>query len=154
SHRSSVRTFAPNVRRSVADPSSASRAGPWPITTTNAGTPPNYHARRMGELDLRSADRDRADLDRGAPDADGNALPVFPACPDPIGCLDVVAEHLHFTKNVGAVADQVHPFEGGGDLAVLDEVALGEREHEVAIRDVDLPSTELLREDPPLYALE
>src|SRR5439155_26320853 len=91
----------------------------------------------LSRSDLRSADGDRRDLDGGATDADRNVLTVLAAGPDAVRHLDVVAEHGDLAENVGAVADQVHAFQRRGDLAVLHEIALGEREHEVAVRDVD-----------------
>src|SRR4029077_2925703 len=95
----------------------------------------------------RAADRNRVDLDGGAPNAHGHALAVLAAGPDAVAQLDVATEHGHPAKDVGPVAYEVYPLEGCGDLAVLHEVALGKREHEIAIRDVHLSASELLGVD-------
>src|SRR5687767_8339353 len=104
------------------------------MTTTNDGMKPppaiasDFRRRRS---DLRAAHRDRADLDRRAPYADRDALAVLAAGPDPVRRRDVVTEHDDFSEDVGPVADQVHPLQRRGDLAVFDEIALRQREDEV-----------------------
>src|SRR5262249_61316127 len=60
---------------------------------------------------------------------------------------DVGPEHGHLAEHVGAVADQVHVLERRRHLAVLDEVALRQREDEIPVADVDLPAAEALGED-------
>src|ERR1019366_5281076 len=102
----------------------------------------------------RASDRDRGDLHRRASDADGDALAVLAARPDPVAHLDIVAQHRHLAEDLRPVADEVHPLERGRDLPVLDEVALGQREDEVTVGDVDLPAAEPLRVDAALDALE
>src|SRR5689334_19154289 len=105
---------------------------------------------RAGSLGLRASDGDARDLDGGGADADRDRLAILAAGPDAVGELVVAAEHGDAAQDLGAVADQVDPLEGRGQLAVLDEVALGEREDEVAVRDVDLAAAEALGEDAAL----
>src|SRR5262249_21141785 len=93
---------------------------------------------------LRPSDGDAVDLDRGGAHAHGHRLAVLAARPHPVGELEVAPHHRYPREHVGPVADEVHPLERGGDLAVLDEVALGQREHEVPIGDVDLAAGEPL----------
>ena len=69
----------------------------------------------------------------GQPTPTGTLWPSLPQVQMPSERLEVVAEHVDLAQHVGAVADQVHALERRGDLAVLDQVALGEREHEVAV---------------------
>src|SRR5690606_10322971 len=80
------------------------------------------------------------------------ALPVLAARPDAVRHRHIVAEHRDLAQRLGAVADEVDALEWGRDLAVLDEVAFGEREDEVAVGDVHLTAAELFRENPALYA--
>src|SRR5262249_8115865 len=117
-----------------------------PATVASSLAHQQRTSRYEPSADLRAADRDLVDLVGRAADTDGDALAVFAARPDAVGKLEVVAEHRHLPQHVGAVADEVHALERRGDFAVFDEVALGEREDEVAVRDVDLTAAELLGE--------
>src|SRR5438045_371839 len=68
--------------------------------------------------------------------------------------LEVAAQHVATTQHLGTVADQVHTLERRGQLAVLDQVALRQREHEVTVGDVDLAAAEALGVDAALDALD
>src|ERR1700722_11956272 len=152
SQRSRVCTSAPSCRSIAATPSGASSRGRWPTTSTRR--PVFAGASATGSAEVRAAHGDGRDLDRGAAHAHRHALPVLAARPDAVAHLDVVAEHRDLAQDLGAVADEVHALQGRGDLAVLDEVALGQREDEVAVGDVDLTPAELLRIHPAFHAPE
>src|SRR5690606_25790129 len=92
----------------------------------------------------RSTHGQRVELDGWHADADGDALAVLATRPHAVGQLEVVADHAHGRQRLGAVADQVDALEWRPELAVFDQVALGQREHEVAVGDVDLAAGELL----------
>ena len=100
------------------------------------------------------ADGDLGDLHRRRPDADRHRLAILAAGPGPVRELEVAAQHRHLAQHVGAVADQVGPLERRGQLSVLDQVALGQREHEVTVRDVDLAAGESLRVHAALDRLD
>src|SRR6202000_1769837 len=55
---------------------------------------------------------------------------------------------------VWTVADQVGPLEGRGQLPVLNQIAFGQREDEVAVGDVNLRAGEALGVDAVLYRLD
>src|SRR5579859_6051310 len=63
-----------------------------------------------------------------------------------------MTQHDYISKRFGTVSDKVHALERRRQLAVFDEVALGQREDEIAIGDVDLPASELLRKNPVFHA--
>ena len=86
--------------------------------------------------DLGAAHGDVGDAHGRAAHADGHGLAVFSAGPDAVRDLEVAAEEVDARQHLGAVSDQVHALERGGELAVLDQVALGQREDEVAVGDV------------------
>src|SRR5882672_11264700 len=104
--------------------------------------------------DARTSDRDGIDLDGRTSDADRHALPVLSARPDPVAHLDVFTEHRHAAQDFRTIADQVYALERRGDLAIFDEITLGQREDEVAIGDVHLAAAEFARIDPTLHASE
>src|SRR5262245_53573785 len=149
SHRSSVRTSAPKLRRMFAAPPSRSMSGPWPTTAMNEGPDGTY----ASLPDLGTPNRDLRNLDRWAPDADRDALPVLAARPDTIRNANIMTQHHYISKRFGTVSDEVHAFERRRQLAVFDEVTLGQRKHEVAVRNVDLSTPELLGKNAVFDAL-
>src|SRR6185312_16090746 len=89
---------------------------------------------------LRPSDRHLADADVALAGAHRHPLAALAA--DPGLHEEVVADRVDRRQRVEAVADQRRPGAGGGHLAVLDQVALGDAEDEVPGRGVDLPATE------------
>src|SRR3954464_5929272 len=90
-----------------------------------------------------SADRESVDFQRGDSDADRNALSVFAAGANAFVELQIASYHADSSKHVRAVADQRGVLQRRCDLAVLDHVALGGGEDELAVRDIDLPAAEI-----------
>src|SRR6188508_2932093 len=82
-----------------------------------------------------------SNFDGWAADANGYALAVFSARPDSIGDGDVISQHRYLAQCFRTVTDKVDPFEWCSDLSVFDQIALGQRENEVSVRDVDLTAT-------------
>ena len=76
----------------------------------------------------------------GWPDDTGHALALLAARPGPR--LEVVADRVDHPQHLGPVADELRGAHRLGDLAVLDEVRLGDAEHEVAGRGIDLTAAE------------
>src|SRR5690606_14633821 len=76
-------------------------------------------------------------------DADRHALAVLAAGADAGVERHVVADHGDLGQHVGAVADQGRALDRAADLAVLDQIGLGRREHELAARDVNLAAAEI-----------
>src|SRR6478672_8555806 len=94
---------------------------------------------RRGSLrSLGTTDGHGIDLQRRLADAHGNGLAVLAAYPDAGVEFEVVADHRDLVHDFGAVADQRGALDRPRDLAVLDEVGLAGREHELAAGDVDL----------------
>ena len=77
----------------------------------------------------------------GCPDDTGHALTVLAAHAGP--GVEVVADDVDHAQHFGTVADQLRGADRVGDLAVLDQVRLGDAEHEVAGRGFDLAAAEL-----------
>src|ERR1041385_6843455 len=65
-----------------------------------------------------------------------------------------MTQHDYIPQRFGTVSDEIYPFEGRRQMAVFDEVALGQRKNEVSVRDVDLPASELLGKDAIFDALD
>src|SRR5260221_8931418 len=93
--------------------------------------------------DARTSDRDGIDLDGRTSDADRHALPVLSARPDPVAHLDVVTEHRHAAQDFRTIADQVYALERRVDLAIFDELTLGQQEDQAPMAVVPLPPPEL-----------
>src|SRR5205823_366372 len=72
---------------------------------------------------------------------DGHTLAVLATRSRPR--VEVVADGVDQLQDLGAVADEVGGPDGLGDLAVLDDVRLGDAEDEVTRRRVDLAAAEL-----------
>src|SRR6266480_6326846 len=70
-----------------------------------------------------------------------HTLALLAAHPGP--GLEVVADRVDHAQHLGPVADELRGPYRSGDLAALDEVRLGDPEHEVAGRGVDLAPAEL-----------
>src|ERR1700733_16189710 len=77
--------------------------------------------------------------------ADGHGLTIFTAGADAFVEFQVVADHRDSRKHVGAIADQGCAFDGGRDVAVLDQISLGGGEHELAIGNIDLSAAKVHR---------
>src|ERR1700678_4123939 len=95
----------------------------------------------------RAADRQAFHAQRRLADTYRHRLAVLPASADARVELHVVADHGDLGHGHRAVADQRGAFDGRAHLAVLDQVALGTGEHELAGRDVDLTAAEIDRID-------
>src|SRR5262245_19334090 len=81
---------------------------------------------RASSTHLRAAHRHGGDLDCWTTYTNWHRLTVLTAGPDTIGALEICAEHADFAHHVWPVADQVHAFERRGELAIFDQIALGE----------------------------
>src|SRR5690606_35983902 len=147
------RTFTERCepRRAVASATSAPAFFARSTTRADAASSSSIPSIRS-PTDLCAADGHRGDLHGRTADAHRHALPILAAGPDPVGGLEVVAEHDDLAHHVGAVADEVHALERRRDLAVLDEVALRQRKDEVAVSDVDLSAAKLRGVDAALDA--
>src|SRR5512145_1697573 len=110
---------------------------------------------RFPPLAARAADRDRAiDLDRRLPKAHRHALSVLPTCPAADGELEIVAHHRHVFERLRPVADEVDVLDRRRELAVLDQVAGGDVEAEIAGADLHLTVGEVHGVDPLLHRLD
>ena len=83
------------------------------------------------------------DLDGRDADADRHALPFLAADADAFVQLQIVAHHADVLQRFGTVADQRRAAHRPRQLAILDQVALGRREDEVAAGDVHLAAAEV-----------
>src|SRR6267143_2876 len=92
-----------------------------------------------------AADRQSLDAKGRLADPDRNALAVLAAGSDPGVHPQVVADHRYAGQRIGPVADQRGALDWCADLAVFDQVGLGHREHELAVRDVVLPAAKVGR---------
>src|SRR5512145_2221092 len=90
----------------------------------------------------RPADRDPLHAQGGLADADRNALAVLAARADAGIELEVVADHADAVEVGRAIPDQHGALERTPELAVRHLVGLGDLEHVLARRDVDLPAAE------------
>src|SRR5688500_4958254 len=90
-----------------------------------------------------AANREPLDLECRLADADRHALAFLAAGADTRIEREVVADHGDARQHVGAVADQGGALHRMRDLAVLDQVGLRGREHELAAGDVDLAAAEV-----------
>ncbi len=76
-------------------------------------------------------------------DTDRHALPLLAADADTAIQRKVATHHGDLAHRLGAVADQSRALDGGGDLAILDEVGLGGGEDKLAGGDVHLTAAEV-----------
>src|SRR4051794_8582831 len=97
------------------------------------------------------ADGHLPDEHRRLPGRDGHALSVLAAHAGP--GVEVVADRVDAAEHLGTVADELRGAHRSRDLAVLDEVRLGDAEHEVAGRGVHLSAAELHAVEPELDTL-
>src|SRR6185312_16832720 len=97
-------------------------------------------AGRCRRSSRRPSHRHLADADVPLAGPDRDFLAALAA--DPGLHEEVVADRVDRGERVEAVADQRRAGAGAGHLAVLDQVALGDAEDEVAGRRVDLAATE------------
>ena len=101
-----------------------------------------------------AADGHPIELDGGHADADGNALTVFAAGADAFVERQIVADHRYIFQSFRAVADQGRVANGGGDLAVFDEVGFAGGEDEFAAGDIDRSTAEVDRVETALDAAD
>src|SRR5258708_527466 len=95
-------------------------------------------------LPLRGpAHRERIDPQGGLPDADRHALAFLAAGADAGIELQIVPDHRDAGEHIRAVANERGALDGRAEPAVLDQVALAHREHELARGDVHLPAAEV-----------
>ena len=87
-----------------------------------------------------AADGELGDPQGGLARRHRHALAVLAAGAGP--GVEVVADGVDQPQGLGAVADELRGAHRFGDLAVLDQVRLGDAEHEVAGRGVDLTAAE------------
>src|SRR5262249_39756277 len=88
------------------------------------------HLRKASSSRLRgAADGEAFDEQRRLADAHRHSLALLAAGADAGVELEVVADHPHLRERARSVADQRRAFDRRADLAVLDEVRLGAREH-------------------------
>src|ERR1700751_3726128 len=98
-----------------------------------------------------AADRHLVDTQRRLTDAHRHALAFLAAHADARIELHVVADHADEFERFRPAADQRRALDRVGDLAVFDHVRLGGREHELAVRDVDLAAAEVHRVQTVLH---
>src|SRR5947208_11822960 len=91
----------------------------------------------------RAAHRQGVDPQRRLADADRHALAVLAAGADAGVERHVVAHHADLGQRLGTGADQRGALDWRAELAVLDQVAFGDGEHELARHDVDLAAAEI-----------
>lgn len=110
------------------------------------GVPNEFHGRTAAALDLhpRTPYRQSIHLQGRLSHAHRHALPVLAAGADAGVEFEVVAHHADAGQDVRAVADQGGALDRAGDPAVLDQVRLARREHELAGGDVHLTAAEVL----------
>ena len=70
-------------------------------------------------------------------------LPILAARPDAAVQSQVVADHRNPAHRLRTIADQGRTLDRRCDLAILDEVGLAGREHELAAGDINLATTEV-----------
>src|SRR5712671_4491522 len=105
---------------------------------------PQVHRWKTGVEGLtRAADRDALHAQRRLANADRHTLAVLAAGADAGVELEVVADHDDALEIGRPVADQHGALERRAELAVLDLVGLGDVEHVLARRDVDLAAAEI-----------
>src|ERR1700691_330219 len=102
---------------------------------------------RLLALAPRAADRDCVDPNRRQSHAHRHRLAVLAAYANARVEFEVVTHHRDTSEHVGAVADERRALDRTSHLAVLDQVGLGSREHELAVGDVDLAAAEVDREE-------
>ncbi len=73
----------------------------------------------------------------GDADAHRYALPFLAAGPDALVEFQIIAHHTYVLQRFRAVADQRCTADRARDLAILDEIAFGRRENEVAAGDIN-----------------
>src|SRR5271167_430151 len=88
--------------------------------------------RGRARLSRRAADGEALDEQGRLADADRDALALLAAGADAGIEGEVVADHCYPGQHVGAIADERGALDRGPHLAVLDEIGLGRREHELA----------------------
>src|SRR5215831_3050880 len=112
-------------------------------------TPPSRYDRDTSPTSLgRKSSRGAAhgqgiDAQRRLADADRDALAVLAAGADAGIERHVVADQPDLGQRLGAGADQGRALDRRTELAVLDQVALGDGEYELARHDVDLAAAEI-----------
>ena len=85
----------------------------------------------------------RSILTVGMPTPTGTLCPSLPQMPMPSSSLQIVAHHADVLQRFGAVADQRGVAHRARELAVLDQVAFGRREDEIAAGDIHLAAAEV-----------
>src|SRR5476649_2360080 len=90
-----------------------------------------------------AADGERIDAERRLADAHRHALAILAAGADAGIERHVVADHADAGERLGARANQRRALDRLAELAVLDQVTLGDAEHELARDDVDLAAAEV-----------
>src|SRR4051794_27926784 len=147
SHRSRVRTVAPSCLSVDDAPSSRSSIGPCPMTATKL-----FARLEVNSGDFGATNGYPRNLDGWAAHPDGNTLAILATGPNSIGDGHVISKHCYITQCFGTVTDQIHAFQGRSYFSVLDQVAFGEREHEVTVRNVDLTAAERFCVNAAFYA--
>ena len=83
----------------------------------------------------------------GRPTPTGTPWPALPQVPMPVSSAKSLPMAATRVSTSGAVADQARALERRGGLAVLDQIGLGGREHELARGDVHLAAAEVFGVD-------
>src|SRR3990170_7121240 len=83
------------------------------------------------------------DLERRLSNTDGYTLAFLAAGAYAGVELQIVADHGDAGQHIRAIADEGRALHRPRDLALLDEIGLGGREHKLARGDVDLPAAEV-----------
>src|SRR6266403_1773751 len=123
-------------------------SSPSRTTHSAAVAPPAMARRTMSSARLRrsvfsSAHGQAVHLQGWNADSYGDRLSVFATGPDAFVEFQIVAHHGDAREHVRAIADQRGAFDGGGDVAVFDEIGLGGGEDEFSAGDVHLAATEV-----------
>src|SRR6266540_2983122 len=64
-----------------------------------------------------------------------------------------MTQHHYIAQRFGTVSDEVYTFERSREPPIFDEIALGQRENEISVRDIDLPAAKFFGEDSEFDAL-
>src|SRR6266568_495047 len=133
-------------RRSLRSLREAGPRGTRGSRTPRSPVPPAGRYRYSLQL---SAYDDAGNSNRWLGVGDRRSLTVLSTCARRIA--EIISDHIDLTHQLRALAYQRGAPQRLGELAVVDAIALGDLEREVARHDVDLPAAHLLHEHSVLH---